>query len=252
MVGKTEVYGQKEKVASDYGEVKLLSFTANPEEVIFASARQCYSTLSGWEIYERAEEVSPEKKKKMIELLLKRGHLSPLEHVSFTFSISGISRVCTHQLVRHRIASFSQQSQRYVNMEKFGAIIPPLIYKNEKARQIFLETVEEIKKRYKQLKEILSQEAGLRGEKLHQDLRFILPQAVETKIVVTMNARQLLHFFSERLCYRAQWEIRNVADKMVSLCRQVLPSVFNWAGPKCKKLGYCPENYTTCPLYSPP
>ena len=229
-------------------QVKLLSYTQNPKAVIYACARQCYSKLSAYNIYVKKENLS-KRFKEFITHLIERGHLSPLEHVSFTFSIEGISRVCTHQLVRHRIASYSQQSQRYVDMENFNYIIPPTIKKNKEAKKVFLEVITIIREKYRELKEILGKEKTLDREKLNQDLRFILPQAVETKIVVTMNCRELLHFFSERLCLRAQWEIRALAYKMFSLCKRILPEVFSFAGPKCKRMGFCPEKAFDCPLF---
>ncbi|OQX81516.1 MAG: hypothetical protein B6D56_02270 [Candidatus Omnitrophica bacterium 4484_70.1] len=229
-------------------KVKLLSFTKEAKKILYASARQCYSKESAYRIYKK-ERVPPKKLEKFIAHLIEKRHLSPLEHINFTFSIEGISRVCTHQLVRHRIASYSQQSQRYVDLEDFRIIIPPLIEKNKKAKKIFLQTIDYLRKQYKLLKEILTKDKELTKEEINQDIRFLLPQATETKIVVTMNARQLLHFFSERLCLRAQWEIRNLANLILKECRKVLPEVFNFAGPKCKVLKYCPEKNTKCPLY---
>jgi len=257
-VKETDGCERKPEVTPTRMEVTLLSYTPSPQAVIYAAARQCYSSRDAQQIYQEREKISPQKIEKIVEYLIKKGHLSPLEHVSFTFSIRGISRTCSHQLVRHRIASFSQQSQRYVDMQDFKFIVPPLISKNKEAEQVFLETVKYIKDRYLQLKEILEKDKNLDKEKLNEDLRFILPQAVETKIVVTMNVRELFHFFSERLCYRAQWEIRLLANKMLALCKEVLPSVFTFAGPKCKRLKFCPEGYSpqeaassrkSCPLF---
>lgn len=230
-------------------EVHLLSHTLNPEKVIYSAARQCYSQLSADRIYFDREKVSRKKLKKFLRDLMKRGHLSPFEHVSFVFSINGVSRVCTHQLVRHRLASYSQQSQRYVSIKNFDCVIPPVIKKNKKAKEIFMNTVETVKSNYKDLQEVLIKEGKLTREEINQDLRFIIPQAIETKIVVSMNIRELFHFFSERLCLRAQWEIRAVAVKMFSLCKKVMPEVFSSAGPKCKMIGYCPENNVRCALY---
>ena len=230
-------------------EVKLLSYTANPQRVIYAAARQCYSKNSAYDIFKDSKETNLKKIKDFIKHLAQRNHLSPLEHVNFSFAIEGISRVCSHQLVRHRLASYSQQSQRYVNMDEFNFIIPPLIKNNKKLHKRFLKLIEEVKKTYADMKQILKEE-NLGKEAINQDLRFILPQAAETKIALTMNARQLLHFFGERMCMRAQWEIRALANKMFSLCNKILPEVFFLAGPKCKYMRYCPEGYTECPLYS--
>jgi len=231
-------------------KVKLLAYSKKAEKIIYSAARQCYSKESSYKIYK--SKIDKEKIKRFIAHLIEKRHLSPLEHVSFTFLIEGISRVCTHQLVRHRIASYSQQSQRYVDLEDFEIIIPPLIEKNKEAKKVFLQTIDYLRKQYKLLKEILTKDKKLTKEEINQDIRFLLPQATETKIVVTMNARQLLHFFSERLCLRAQWEIRNLATLMLKECRRVLPEVFNFAGPKCKVLKYCPEKNTKCPLYPKP
>lgn len=228
-------------------KVALLSYTQYPQKVIFACARQCYSVKSAQKIFKETEEIDSEKLAKFIKHLAQRGHLSPLEHVSFTFAIEGISRTCSHQLVRHRIASYSQQSQRYVEMDNFKYIIPPSIEKNPEAKKIFNDTISLLKEKYRQLKKSMEKE-NMPKEKINQDLRFILPEATETKIAVTMNTRELLHFFSERLCLRAQWEIRSLASKMFQLCKKILPEVFTNYGAKCKQLGYCPENDLNCPL----
>ncbi|MCM8826026.1 MAG: FAD-dependent thymidylate synthase [Candidatus Omnitrophica bacterium] len=230
-------------------KVELLSYTNNPKEVIYASARQCYSKYSAYKIYTEKEKISSTKLKEFIAHLTKRGHLSPLEHISFTFAVEGISRVCSHQLVRHRIASYSQQSQRYVSMDNFDFIIPPTIAGNKEAKKIFLDTIDYIKSSYKKLKDIMEVSSKIEKEKINQDLRFLLPQAVETKIVITMNVRELMHFFSERLCVRAQWEIRELAKNMLTIVRKILPEVFIFSGPKCKQLNYCPENFSECKLY---
>jgi thymidylate synthase (FAD) len=229
-------------------EVKLLSYTLNPKKVIYSAARQCYSKISAYKIYTDQEKLDPEKLKKFISHLVKRGHLSPLEHVNFTYSATGISRVCTHQLVRHRIASYSQQSQRYVSMDDFQYVIPKAVKENKEAEENFIEAVNYLKGKCRQIREILEKNPQLDKEKINQDLRFLLPQACQTKIAITMNSRQLLHFFSERLCLRAQWEIRELSARMLPLAKEVLPEVFDLAGPKCKKLGFCPESADDCPL----
>jgi thymidylate synthase (FAD) len=230
-------------------QVKLLSYTQNPKEVIYASARQCYSKLSAGQIFDERNNIDSQKVKDFITHLKKRGHLSPLEHVNFTFAIEGISRACTHQLVRHRLASYSQQSQRYVSMDDFKFIIPPEIQKDKEAESRFLSIIEDLKKSYHDLRQILEKNTKLNKEQINQDLRFILPNAAETKIVVTMNVRELLHFFAERLCLRAQWEIRALAAKMLVLCSEVLPEVFSETGAKCRQAGFCPEDNKECALY---
>ncbi len=232
-------------------DVELLAFTKDPLRVIYSAAKQCYSKKDAKVIFSSSGKVKPSKIKQFIEHLSARGHLSPLEHVSFTFAVSGISRTCSHQLVRHRIASYSQQSQRYVDMEDFKYIIPPSIKKKPGLKKKFIGIMECIQRSYKAFKGEFEKSGSLDKESINQDLRFILPQAVETKIVVTMNVRELLHFFEERLCLRAQWEIRAVAGKMLKICRKTLPEIFKSAGPKCKRLGYCPEGDKGCGLYPP-
>ncbi|MEN3013488.1 MAG: FAD-dependent thymidylate synthase [Endomicrobiia bacterium] len=223
-------------------EVKLLSFTKNALYVIYSSFRQCYSALTAEEIFKKCLKEKEDKKyEDFIRKLIDSGHESPLEHVSFTFSISGVSRALTHQLVRHRIASYSQQSQRYVKMENFEYIVPPLISSNENLKKEFDNFMKEVQKKYDFFVREL-EKLGKKGEEVYQDARYILPQATETKIVVTMNCRELLHFFRERCCSRAQWEIRELANKMLEICRKKLRVVFEKAGAKCVSLGYCPEN----------
>lgn len=233
-------------------EVNLLSYTANPKKVIYASARQCYSKYSAYDLFQSKDKLDSGKLKIFIQSLVKRGHLSPLEHVNFTFAANGLSRICTHQLVRHRIASYSQQSQRYVSMDNFEFIIPKSIKANKKAKEKFIEACAYLKDKYKEIQKILKMNPELDKEKINQDLRFLLPQGCQTKIVITMNSRQLLHFFSERLCLRAQWEVRELAAKMLGLVKKVLPEVFGSAKAKCGSLGFCPELADNCPLNSGP
>lgn len=165
------------------------------------------------------------------------GHYSVLEHASFTFAIEGISRVTTHQLVRHRMASFSQQSQRYVKMRKgFPYIIPESIAKDEKLAKIYKDTIKELDKIYNKF---------LKHKIAAEDARYILPQAVETKIIITANARELLHIFKLRCCNRAQWEIRKVAKTMLKEVKTVAPNIFANAGPPCVT-GPCPEGELSC------
>jgi thymidylate synthase (FAD) len=159
-----------------------------------------------------------------------------LEHASFTFGIEGISRVTTHQLVRHRIASYSQKSQRYVEETGFQCVMPPSIEDEPEAMDVFRETVDRCRYAYLKLREM-----GISKE----DARYLLPSGGETKIVVTMNARELLHFFSLRCCYRAQWEIRAMAVEMLRLCRKTAPLIFHNAGPACLR-GPCPEGASSC------
>jgi thymidylate synthase (FAD) len=223
-------------------KVSILTYTPSPEEVVALSARLCYSPVG---IEKLKEKLTEEEKENLINLLRESGHLSPFEHVSFSFAIEGISRACSHQLVRHRIASYSQQSQRYVSEEKgFDFIIPPSIKENEKIKKLFLEAMKSAHDYYcKILKELETQ--GLKGEKARQDARFVLPNAAETKIVVTMNARELLHFFRVRCCNRAQWEIRDLAIEMLKIVKKLAPRLFKNAGPACLS-GKCPEGKFSC------
>ncbi len=225
--------------------VRLIRHSDVPEDLIASAARLCYAKDTK-AIFDQ----DPGQAKKFVRLLRDMGHMSPVEHASFTFYIEGVSRAMTHQLVRHRLASYSQRSQRYVRHDGFEYVIPPQ-FKGKKvkengaeidAEEYFRETMEYLARRYAKLNEAL----GGSGESSNEDARYVLPNACETKILVTMNARALLHFFEERLCLRAQWEIRGVADQMLMLVREVCPSVFEGAGPKCLRFGKCPEGKMTC------
>lgn len=227
-------------------KVILLRHTPNPEETIAMAARLCYSPSDITALRERIE---TKDQKVFVEKLMKMGHMSPIEHASFTFAIEGISRACSHQLVRHRLASYSQQSQRYVSekskpKEIFDYIIPPSIKEDATAKEIFEKFMFDAQKTYDLLIEKLA-EKGITGESANQDARFVLPNAAETKIMVTMNARELLHFFRQRCCYRAQWEIREMAEEMLRLVKKVAPTIFQKAGPACL-YAPCPEGEYTC------
>lgn len=231
--------------------VVLLSHTPDPVSLIYAAFRQCYAPGFVGEIWPRliAGEVEPEKQAAFIQTILASGHESPIEHVSFTFAAEGVSRALTHQLVRHRIASYSQQSQRYVDASSFDYVLPPAIARLPRARERFEAFMDEVRRAYTDLQDILKTE-GKRGDKANEDARFVLPQAAESKIVVTMNCRSLLNFFALRCCARAQWEIRALALAMLDLCRKALPVVFSSAGARCEALGYCPEGERfTCGRY---
>ncbi|GAQ93922.1 thymidylate synthase (FAD) [Thermodesulfovibrio aggregans] len=223
-------------------KVSILTYTPEPENVVALSARLCYSPVG---IKELKEKLTEDEKDRLINLLRDSGHLSPFEHVSFTFAVEGISRACSHQLVRHRIASYSQQSQRYVSKQKgFDFIIPPIINQNNEIREIFLEAMEKAHEYYCRILQQLESK-GIKGELAQQDARFVLPNAAETKIVITMNARELLHFFRVRCCNRAQWEIRELATEMLKLVKGIAPKLFKDAGPGCLK-GSCPEGKFSC------
>jgi len=236
------------KIASN---VQLLSYTPNPLSLIYSAFRQCYHNGYVGDMWEKlvSGDISLEEQAKFVAKIMESGHTSPIEHVSFSFAIEGISRALSHQLVRHRIASYSQQSQRYVDGSDFTYITPPSIANNEQAKACFEACMANIAHTYKQLKSIL-EEQGAKGSKANEDARFVLPQAAQTRIVVTMNCRSLLNFFQHRLCMRAQWEIRALAKQMLDLCSGVLPEIFLVAGPLCKNLGYCPEGEKfSCGLY---
>lgn len=238
-------------------KVKLVSYTSNPEKLVAASAKLCYSQLGGDEIM---DDLDDEKITNFLNMLMSFGHQSPIEHVNFSFAIEGVSRTLTHQLVRHRIASYSQRSQRYVTEGQFQYIVPPAISKNKKASQLFVQAMENDQKIYDEIayelkcnyiQDYISQGMtekkanSLAEKKAIEDARYVLPNACETKIMVTMNARTLLHFFNVRCCNRAQWEIRNMAELMLIEVKKVAPSIFKNSGPSCIS-GSCSEGSMTC------
>ncbi len=221
--------------------VELMDVTGNALAVIYAACRQCYSSGFAGEIFEKA--LLAEDREKVggfVRKVMASGHESPLEHVKFTFAVEGVSRALTHQLVRHRIASYSQQSQRYVKESDFEYIVPPAFENDDRLKERFVSVMGDIQKGYNDLLDLLK-EKGTEGELANQDARFVLPQAAETKIVITMNCRELKHFFAHRCCSRAQWEIRALAGRMLEICTEELPEVFADYGAKCEGLGYCPE-----------
>lgn len=233
-------------------QVELLAYTPNALSLVFAAFRQCYHAGFVADMWPKllAGEISPEKQAEFVGQVIASGHVSPVEHVSFTFAVQGVSRALTHQLVRHRIASYSQQSQRYVDGSSFNYILPPTIAANAKARERFLRCIDDIGAAYRDVKALL-EAAG--HDKAREDARFLLPQAAETRIVVSMNCRALLNFFEQRCCMRAQWEIRALALAMLKTCRAVLPVIFGAAGAKCERLRYCPEGERfTCGRYPLP
>ncbi|WP_102399184.1 FAD-dependent thymidylate synthase [Haloimpatiens massiliensis] len=230
-------------------KVKLIEYTPNPEGVIASAAKLCYSPVG---IDEIQENLTKENTEKFLNILVSYGHYSPIEHVSFTFAAEGVSRSLTHQLVRHRIASFSQQSQRYVRLEQFEYIIPEAIEKDSEARKVFIETMEQCQKSYDILADRLKDKYIKQGikplaaeKKAIEDARYVFPNACETKIVFTMNARSLMNFFNHRCCNRAQWEIRALANEMLKQVKEVAPVLFKYAGPSCLK-STCPEGKMTC------
>lgn len=221
-------------------KVDLISHTPDPEQLVALAARLCYSAsdLDGL-----AKRVARDEQSSFIQGVIDTGHLAVIEHASFTFGVEGVSRTLLAQLTRHRVASFSVQSQRYVSMQKgFGYVVPPSIAElGEEAVQEYEQQMQTIHGWYVDWQQRL----GGKGEKSNQDARFVLPGACETRIVFTMNARELLHFFSLRCCMRAQWEIRAMADEMLALVYPVAPSIFEGAGPGCVR-GSCPEGKRSC------
>lgn len=214
--------------------VKLISYTPEAERKVAMAARLCYSPIGAVELEER---MSDAQVKNLVEKILAMGHYSTLEHASFTFAIEGVSRVLTHQLVRHRIASYSQQSQRYVKEHDFEFIVPPSVAANPVARERFEKLMEEIRTVYAELTTL-----GVHQE----DARYCLANATETKILVTMNARSLFNFFELRCCSRAQWEIRKMAEMMLQEVKKVAPVLFAKAGPTCISGGFCREGDLSC------
>lgn len=264
-------------------KIKLISHTLNPELVVAASGKLCYSKVGVEELSEKMDE---NEINRFINMLTTVDHLSPLEHVSFTFAVEGISRACSHQLVRHRIASYSQQSQRYVNLvDKFEYIIPPAYKNNELLKSIYLKAMKQDAENYEELVKISllqkAKELGL-GEKYARELinadeefkkqcpslvdyfkykqrkeymkaekqaiedaRYVLPNACETKMVFTMNARTLTNFIKHRKCRRAQHEIREMAIEMEKLITEVAPNLGKAMGAPCET-GKCKEGKLSC------
>lgn len=259
-------------------KVKLLTHTPNPEEVITMSGKLCYSSVGVDEI---AEKQTPETISRFVNMLSELGHASPIEHVSFTFAVEGVSRSLTHQLVRHRLASYSQQSQRYVKLDKtFEYITPNEIKKYDFINSIFVNAMNDAFESYvrisrelliqysyeylvdeieaycpdiqqdeklilKIMQEQYKKKYNQFEKKAIENARAVLPNACETKIVFTMNARTLMNFFSHRCCRRAQEEINELAHEMLRQVQGVAPILFKFAGAGCVR-GKCPEGTMTC------
>ncbi len=211
-------------------KVELLAYTPGADAVCAAAGNSCYSSKPASEIIGGIDS------ERILSKVVGMGHHSVVEHATFTFSVEGVSRALTHQLVRHRIASFSQQSQRYVSLKDPTYVKPHTVEGDAEASKIFDETMDKIWEAYRALEAM-----GIPAE----DARYLLPNGCTTNIVVTMNARELLHFFSLRCCSRAQWEIREMAERMLELCREVSPAIFGDAGPPCMR-GPCPEGKLSC------
>ncbi len=209
-------------------KVELINHTPEPDRSAAHAALTCYN-----EDLPDKEEMTDEKIEEILGKIKESGHHSVIEHASFTFAIKDVSRTLTHQLVRHRLASYSQQSQRYVNIEDFDPVVPDSIKDNEEAKERFDGLMEDVKDTYSELKDM--------NDVPLEDARFVLPNATKSNIIVTMNARELWHFFSLRCCKRAQWEIRDLANRMLELVREKAPIIFEEAGAPCVR-GPCPES----------
>lgn len=236
-------------------KVNLIGYTTTvngggPEEIVAAAAKLCYSKVGAIEI---AEKMTEESVAKFISMLAGMGHYSPFEHANFTFMIEGISRACSHQIVRHRTGKYSQQSQRYVDLEDtFKIIVPPEINNCSEALEMYKNSIINDFDAYKNITEVLKEKYIRDGldeksaiKKALEDARFVLPNACETKIVMTMDARNLINFFEKRCCNRAQWEVREVANQMLDLVLKVAPNLFAKAGAQCA-FGKCPEGKMSC------
>ena len=210
-------------------KVELLACTPDADEICAAAARSCYSEKPSKEMIGNIDA------EKTLSQTVGMGHLSVIEHAVFTFSVSGVSRALTHQLVRHRIASFSQQSQRYVSMDEPTYVTPPSVSSDKKLLELYERSMEQVWEIYRTLGSSVPAE----------DARYVLPNACTTNITITMNARELLHFFKLRCCERAQWEIRDLAERMLEICKTRSPTIFKDAGAPCVS-GPCPEGKLSC------
>lgn len=238
-------------------KVSLIAYTPNPEKTVAAAAKMCYAAA---DVDTVMEGLTDEKVANFVDMLSEIGHESPIEHATFTFAIEGVSRALLAQITRHRIASYSVQSQRYVAEKNFEYVLPPEIERDDDAKEIFLNNMQRAHEDYLKISEILSskyykefveqgdeeKEAKRKAQKKAiEDARFVLPNACDTKMIATFNARSLLNFFNHRCCNRAQWEIRDLAIEMLKLVKEVAPNLFKKAGPPCL-YSKCPEGKMTC------
>ena len=237
-------------------KVSLIAHTPEPEKVV-AAAKLCYSNAH---IDDLLDGLTPEKSADFVRMLARMGHESPTEHASFTFAIEGVSRSLLAQITRHRIASFSVQSQRYVRLDQFEYVTPPAVEEDPEGLAAFEQAMAEEAEHYRRIAAVLKEghirqlvaqgmdeeKAAKKAEKMAiEDARFVLPNACTTKMIVTMNARSLQNFFHHRCCNRAQWEIRELAEQMFKLVYEVAPALFATAGPSCV-VGPCPEGKMSC------
>ena len=238
-------------------KVSLIAHTPEPEKVVAAAAKLCYSNAH---IDDLLDGLTPEKSADFVRMLARMGHESPTEHASFTFAIEGVSRSLLAQITRHRIASFSVQSQRYVRLDQFEYVTPPAVEEDPEGLAAFEQAMAEEAEHYRRIAAVLKEghirqlvaqgmdeeKAAKKAEKMAiEDARFVLPNACTTKMIVTMNARSLQNFFHHRCCNRAQWEVRELAEQMFKLVYEVAPALFATAGPSCV-VGPCPEGKMSC------
>lgn len=238
-------------------KVELITYTPDADKLVAAAAKLCYAKS---DIDTLMDKLTPDKVESFLKLLGDLGHESPIEHASFTFGIEGVSRTLLAQLTRHRIASFSVQSQRYVEKSGFEYITPPEIAAIPEAKEIYDEIMKKDAEAYDKLRQILMEKhektlieqgrspadaAKAAGKMANEDARFVLPNSCDTRIIMTMNTRSLYNFFKLRCCNRAQWEIRELATRMLTLCLEVAPLLFSGAGPSCIR-GGCSEGSMTC------
>ncbi|MBO4356506.1 MAG: FAD-dependent thymidylate synthase [Clostridia bacterium] len=238
-------------------KVELLAYTPDADKLVAAAAKLCYAKS---DIDTLMDKLTPDKVESFLKLLGDLGHESPVEHASFTFGIEGVSRALLAQITRHRIASFSVQSQRYVDKSNFEYITPPEIAAIPEAKELYDKTMKRDAEVYEQLRGMLVKkhtEENIKNgmdpvsaekaaeKKANEDARFVLPNSCDTRIIMTMNTRSLFNFFKLRCCNRAQWEIRELATEMLRLCRGVAPLLFGAAGPACLN-GKCPEGKMSC------
>ncbi|WP_296627171.1 FAD-dependent thymidylate synthase [uncultured Negativibacillus sp.] len=238
-------------------KVTLIAHTPDPEKLVAASAKLCYSPATIEDLMDGLDE---EKTTGFLQMLSDFGHQSPIEHISFTFGIEEVSRTLLAQITRHRIASFSVQSQRYVKEKQFSFVTPPQIAADPQASELYQQAMRSAHEQYLQLTDILQKKnfeqliaegvdekraRSMAEKRAIEDARFVLPNACDTKMILTMNARSLLNFFQLRCCNRAQWEIRDVATQMLHLVQPIAPTIFAKAGPGCLR-GPCPEGKMTC------
>lgn len=239
-------------------KVKLIAHTPDADKLVAAAAKLCYSAA---DVDTLMDGLTADKVEAMCQKLADLGHESPIEHASYTFAVEGVSRALLAQLTRHRIASYSVQSQRYVDKDDFDYIMPPEIAAIPEAAAKFEEIMEQLGTGYEELRTLLKnvhkdrlmaggadeKDADFKAGKMaNEDARFVLPNACDTRIIFTMNARSLHNFFRLRCCNRAQWEIRAMADEMLRLCREVSPVLFRHAGPSCAVMGKCSEGAMCC------